>query len=499
MLSGLTLLVRRSFSDRALAVAVGAVAFATYWWTLLPGAHHFGDTTKAQFLGKFLGMTHPTGYPLYIALTALFGALPVGSLALRINAFSAVCGAGAGVFLFLLLRDRGVRPVFALLSAFAFCWSRMAWDQAVIAEVYALNVLLFGAVLFALSRLERTKRPRWFLIASAVYSLSFGNHLTMVMLLPAFCYGVLKGERRVLTSFRPLLGMILTIVLGAAQYYYLIARSQSDALYLEYRVTSFEELFNFVSGANYRRVMFAFTLEQILSERIPRFLLQLWRDVGPFSLFGLLVLLPKKASDGLRPDPVRMTLFLALAFQLVWVVGYKIPDIEVYLIPAAFCLAALAGLGLELLAGALGPRALGPVSVVGAVCTFVLLLQHKPDHSASERFAQATQKQLDVLDRDAAIIGITHYSPRMAYIYFLYAEGLQERRNLHLSYKASPKKVAAYLRGEQTLRDSPTREPLPPGLALYVDSRGARAERWQQFGLRLSKARAGLRRVTLAP
>jgi hypothetical protein len=86
----------------------------------------------------------------------------------------------------------------------------------------------------------------------------------------------------------------------------------------------------------------------------------------------------------------------------------------------------------------------------------------------------------------------------MAYVYFIYAENLYTERNLHLASSAKPKKVAAYLRGKPMLLDSQTRQPLPLGLDLYVDSRGAQAEAWRNVGLALSAKGAGLFRVELA-
>lgn len=491
---------RKLYSDRLASILLGLVAFGIYLSTLLPGVHHFGDTTKAQFLGELLGMTHPTGYPLYIGLTALWGQLPLGSLAFRINAFSAACGAGAVVFLFLLLRDRGVRPSLAILAGLAFCFSKMAWEQSVIAEVYALNVLLVGAVLFSLSRFDITKSPRWFLVACGLYSISFGNHLTMITLLPAFCFAVWFADRKVLYNWRLMAGMLLTIAIGAAQYYYLFARSRSDSLYLEYRVGDFEEFVEFISGERYRRSMFAFDWREVFVDRIPRFAGQLVRDLGIFAVLFPLALHNPGLSKGAasRFEPIRTTLLLAAAGQLVWVTGYDIPDIEVYLIPLAWCLAALSGLGLESLAGAWGVRARSMAPYLGAAVLLPLILYNQPDHQESAKFSKQTRQQLDVLSRDAALVNIVHYSPRMAYVYFMYAEGLAESRNLHLSYSTTPQKAAAYLRGKPALRDSHTNEKLPPGLSLYVDSRGARAERWHEAGLRLTKSRAGLRQVVLA-
>ena len=63
----------------SLVIILGGVYFAT----LLPGVGYSGDTSKFQFLGKILGIPHPTGYPLYLVLNNLFVTLFPPSAALR--------------------------------------------------------------------------------------------------------------------------------------------------------------------------------------------------------------------------------------------------------------------------------------------------------------------------------------------------------------------------------------------------------------------------------
>ena len=64
-----------------------------------------------QFIGRVLGVAHNPGYPLYILLTHAFSYLPIGSLAYRINLFSALCGAIAVWLMFLASRRLGLRPI----------------------------------------------------------------------------------------------------------------------------------------------------------------------------------------------------------------------------------------------------------------------------------------------------------------------------------------------------------------------------------------------------
>src|SRR5262245_37110333 len=84
-----------SRSDIALACAAAVASLAVYVVTLAPGLIAITDTPKFQFIGRILGTAHPPGYPLYVMVSHLFGYLPVGTLAYRINLMSAVFSATA--------------------------------------------------------------------------------------------------------------------------------------------------------------------------------------------------------------------------------------------------------------------------------------------------------------------------------------------------------------------------------------------------------------------
>ena len=66
--------------------------------TLRPDVGGTEDSPKFQFLGQVLGTAHTPGYPFYTIATYLFTRVPIGTLAYRVNLFSAVCGVLSGVF-----------------------------------------------------------------------------------------------------------------------------------------------------------------------------------------------------------------------------------------------------------------------------------------------------------------------------------------------------------------------------------------------------------------
>ena len=86
------------------AVAAGLVVFALYVITMAPTTA-FWDTSEYIATAHILGIPHPPGNPLFVALArcwsvvlGVFG-LPVAA---RINLFAAATSAGAATFWFLV-------------------------------------------------------------------------------------------------------------------------------------------------------------------------------------------------------------------------------------------------------------------------------------------------------------------------------------------------------------------------------------------------------------
>jgi len=342
---------------------------AVYSYTLLPGVGYTGDTAKFQFLGKILGTPHPTGYPTYILLNHLFVTVfPAGTVAFRANLLSALFASGAVLFLWLTLRLLGRNHPASFFAALLFGLTRAFWSQAIVAEVYTLNALFVAAVTYFFLRWHLHRRDRDFFVACLLYALSFGNHLTMITLLPAIVYLVWATDPRTFTDWRKIGVVALFVLLGAAQYLYIIARSlQPNPLYLETRATTLSELLEIVSGGVYQNQMFVFSLRELLFERLVFFLKSLGLN---YHLFPLLVF-PGFFKLGRRP--LNIFLLLATLGSLFFSLNYNIIDVDLYFIPPYFFLAIYIAFGLQWGLAWLGRQTSG-IGWRAAAVMFLLLL-----------------------------------------------------------------------------------------------------------------------------
>jgi hypothetical protein len=343
--------MRSRFLTRVLIPAgVGLVALAVYLRTLLPSIG-WGDTARFQYVARIWGIPHRFGYPLYIAISRLFGILPFGDLAYRINLMSAVFAALAAVMVYaiiILLVDDRVAGVSAALS---FAFSRALWGQAVIAEVYTLNAFLIGAVILILLAWHQTRRPALLYLGIGIYALSFGNHMTTVTLLPAVVYLVVATEYRVLLEPKKVTAMAGLVLLGASQYLYVILRAQQQPLLNELGPFSWRGWIHWMTRNRFPGQFFGFTLgDQVDRVRIYLELLE-----GQFYRWGY-ILGFIGAWELLKGDPSKDSkwsfksfVFLALADLGIYTFGmnYGGATFRIYLIPSYLIFAVLIGCALS--------------------------------------------------------------------------------------------------------------------------------------------------------
>jgi hypothetical protein len=152
-----------------LFLTVGLLSFIVYVCTLAPtitwgnDGVDSGDLATAVAVG---GVPHPPGYPTYLLLGELFKRLPFGDIAYRFNLLSATCAALSVALIALVIQQTltvarcQAQPEEEIGQAHRLIWfcaasasltlafSSTFWSQAVITEVYALNVLLGAALLY---------------------------------------------------------------------------------------------------------------------------------------------------------------------------------------------------------------------------------------------------------------------------------------------------------------------------------------------------------------
>jgi hypothetical protein len=421
----------RRFASALVPVAVGLLALVVYLQTLLPSVG-WGDIARFQYVAQVWGIPHRFGYPLYIAISRLFGYLPVADLAYRINLMSALFAALAALMVYFLVMRLVDDWVAAASAALSFAFSRALWGQAVIAEVYTLNAFLIGAVLLVLLAWHQTRKLWLLYLGIGLYALSFGNHMTVVTLLPAVVYVVLVTDYRVLLDPKKVVVMAGLVLLGALQYLYVIIRAHQQPLLNELGPFSWRGWIYWMTRNRFPGQFFGYTLR----DQVDRMRIYLELLEQQFFRWGY-ILGWIGAWERLKAD-LKGFVFLALAALGIYGFGMNYGGItfRIYLIPSYLIFAVFLGCGLSalriLLADLLRGRSLWLVrSLVVILAAIILLMPLYPlwqnwvevDESDNTHYRDLGWSFIERVEPDFVLVDSEpHYDDLEAILYVAWAE-----------------------------------------------------------------------------
>jgi hypothetical protein len=357
------------------AALLGLATAALYWRTLAPGLGGTVDSAEFQQAAYNLSIVHPTGYPLYLLLARGWIALvPLGEVAWRVNLLSAVLAVGAVLVLYATVVRLTGQPVAALLAGALVATHPLVWEQAVVAEVNSLNLLLVAATLYALLRWRAGAGPLE--AAALLYGLALTNHRTSLLLAPGilvFLGLAWRAGRRIgpATGARSLAAVLLPLVL----YLYIPLRAATTPWYSN----TWDNFWREVGGESAWPVI-RDTLTRPLLPRVALVLNLIFPGIGQLDARPLTLL--REATVGLATAGLAGLGALALlrrhvptaapAGPLLWLYGlpfliiagvmviYDVDVIGDYLALDVLIAATGAGLGAAMLLRALPARLPGP-------------------------------------------------------------------------------------------------------------------------------------------
>jgi hypothetical protein len=335
-------MVRR---DLVAALAVGFAAFALYRSTLLPGLD-FGDTGSFQTIVGSPIITPRAGYPLYFAISSAFVRLTGAEPAHALNLASAIEGAAACAVTVLVAAELTGSTAAAIGPALLFAVSYTFWSQAIIAEVYALHLLFVSLTMHLLLRWAARPTPWRLTQFFACYALGFGNHLAMILLLPAYALYLAvsaPGGWRSLLRARVVGLATLCAFTGMIQY---AANVRALWLLPEAPHGVIEGLQHFwfdVTKSDWRDTMILTVPRSVLGDHAAMYWFDLRQQFGivvaPLAVAGLAHLTAADRRRGLL-------LGLGFAVNVLFAYSYNVGDKHVFYLPSHFLVALLAGCGI---------------------------------------------------------------------------------------------------------------------------------------------------------
>ena len=366
--------MKNVFSDRreyVVAAGLWVAFFILYLKTLAPTVG-FIDAGELATVATTLGIAHPTGYPLFTLLGRLFAMIPIASREIvRLNIMAALfTSMAAVVFFFSMLEllgsttNRTSRIVAAGFSSAALACSRTFWSEGLSIEVYSLHVLLICmTILFFLKAINTDKSQWWFLFAYTL-GLSFTNHLTTILLAPAFVFLFFYEHRFTRIAFDRIRILIVPFLVGLSAYLYLPIRASSNPLLNWGNPSTFEKLWWHFSGKQFRVWMFEST--DAAQKQFHYFMnntpVEFYYIPIIVAVAGMLILL---FSDRKKFFFIVLLLISCVGYSI----NYDIHDIDSYFLLAFISLMMFAGVAVQKVVASMSRY-----TVIGSICILSLIV-----------------------------------------------------------------------------------------------------------------------------
>jgi hypothetical protein len=327
LLAGDSLHTRLTARRSLLPLLAGSAALAVYLATLAPDlswAFHATDGAELMTSAVTLGVPHPPGYPTYVLLGHLVSWLPIGAIPFRFNLFSALAmSVTVGFFVATATRlsarfSPGAR-VGAITAALTLAFLLPVWQQAIVAEVYALNFAAVSALIFVL--LSR----RSVVLVGLFLGLAMTTHATSLLLVPLVL---------ALTPWRQWLRLGAAVLLGLAPLLALPLLAQSGSPVVWGEPQQLAGWWWLVTAELYRPNLLALPPGAMLARLGDWFWSQ--QLVVP-SVILLLSASPLFRREEWPQARLRVALGVTALAYLLFAASYGTPDAAVLLLPGLAC------------------------------------------------------------------------------------------------------------------------------------------------------------------
>ncbi len=395
--------------------SVGVVALAVYCATMAPGLT-FIDSGELATVAATLGIAHPTGYPLFTLVGHLVTLLPLGAEPVqRLNVMTAVfCAAGVTIFtglVHLLLTktapkesDRRVALSASGSAGLLLAFSETYWSQATSVEVYALHVLLIISVLLVFLRANEAHAESLWLLFAFLLGLSFTNHMTTILLAPAFLFYYFSQQGRARRSWMQIARMSPAFLLGLSVYLYLPVRASESPVMDWGRPVTLERFLWHWSGKQYRT--WIFSSMEAAGKQFSYFL-----STFPSEFVYLGGILAVIGIVRLWKSDRKLFIFTVLLFltSVGYSINYDIHDIDSYFLLAYITTALWAGWGAYAVIDGVSARGLlrrsAPV-LLPALCALLPIFVLYPRQNERQNYLveDYTRNMFASLDSNAVVL-----------------------------------------------------------------------------------------------
>jgi hypothetical protein len=314
-------------------------------------------------------------------------------------------------------------------------------------------------VIYLLLVWNQTRLDRYFYLATIVYAFSFGNHLTMIGLLPAFVYAVWATDRKTFTDPKKIILVSVIILAAFAQYYYVVWRTNDPTTrFLE---TDTQSLIRFLTTFHTDEG-FTFTLREIILERIPILAGYIFREFSIFILFSIWGMVY------LKDRTTNVFLGLCILGETLFSLNVNGRETWAFFIPVYIVLAIYLGIGIEDIFSRIHKYPKLVMASLFLPVFFLGLNYQRMDQSQHVLHARMVEKVLATIPHDSVII-VDEYDSACFFWYYLIGEDFERNAVYAFPYYfTGTAGIKDYLLGKQPFVIYPERKTIQPGFQVYA-------------------------------
>jgi hypothetical protein len=315
---------------------------------LLPGLD-FGDSASFQNGVGSLTLTPRQAYPLYYALGNVVAWLDPREPAHAMNLASAIYGAIAVGLTTWVAAELAASTAAGIAAGLFLAFSYTFWSQAITAEVYTLHLLIVGGTLIALLSWQTHPTRARLSLFYAIYAVGFGNHLSMILLLPGLVVFLLmhrtRGHGDPLAPTNILLALMIAVA-GALQYLWNFKALWWELEPPENFAQALGKFWFDVTKSDWRETLVMGVSESGLRNRPAMY----WWDLRQqFGVPGIVLAIIGFTYVAARWPKRAVLLLLLYACALTFAWTYNVGDAYIFFLPSHYIVALCAGAGVAAL------------------------------------------------------------------------------------------------------------------------------------------------------
>jgi hypothetical protein len=207
------------------------------------------DTTWFHIQVPLLYVGQTTGFPIAFLTGKLFSFIPIGTMAYRLNMYSAFWGAMSIFVLFIFITKLLKKEYYiAFITAVFFGFYRVFWLQTIRFEVYTLNTFFTAIIMLVGFYWASTKSNKFLYLYYFLIGLSFTNHPISLFLAPAFIIFPVYVDWHLVFKIKKFFIILALIILPNLLYLYIPIRSLQGYG----GITTFSKFIDYISGNIYK-------------------------------------------------------------------------------------------------------------------------------------------------------------------------------------------------------------------------------------------------------